>query len=155
MGPTDSNAVPLSQHPPLRQLWQHADRHRPKVVLATIFSVLNTICDIAPELLYFDDRTSGCLMAVLNDDINQLERFLDVGANQMILTISNVVLAGLAFFIISPELALLAFLPIPVIVVGSLLYQKKLEPRYDAVRAAAGRIADTLTNNLGGIATIK
>ena len=27
--------------------------------------------------------------------------------------------------------------------------------RYDAVRAAAGRIADTLTNNLGGIATIK
>ena len=56
---------------------------------------------------------------------------------------------------ISPELAFLAFLPIPVIVIGSLLYQKKLEPRYDAVRAAAGRIADTLTNNLGGIATIK
>ena len=94
-------------------------------------------------------------MAVLNDDVNQLERFLDVGANQMILTISNVVLVGLAFFVISPELALLAFLPIPVIVIGSLLYQKKLEPRYDAVRAAAGRIADTLTNNLGGIATIK
>jgi len=107
------------------------------------------------ELAYFEDRTSGGLMAVLNDDINQLERFLDVGANQMILTISNVVLVGLAFFIISPELAFLAFLPIPVIVVGSLLYQKKLEPRYDAVRAAAGRIADTLTNNLGGIATIK
>ena len=62
---------------------------------------------------------------------------------------------GLAFFVISPELAFLAFLPIPVIVIGSLLYQKKLEPRYDAVRAAAGRIADTLTNNLGGIATIK
>jgi len=234
MGPQDSNSVPLSPEPPLRQLWQHADRHRPKVVLATIFSVLNKICDIAPELLigaavdvvvgegqsfmgtvfgiedprdqlyalavitvviwvlesitdyiaevlwrnlaqdiehemrmdsyrhvqelelaYFEDRTSGGLMAVLNDDINQLERFLDVGANQMILTISNVVLVGLAFFIISPELAFLAFLPIPVIVVGSLLYQKKLEPRYDAVRAAAGRIADTLTNNLGGIATIK
>src|SRR5436190_6090265 len=51
MGPTDSNAVPLSQQPPLRQLWQHADRHRPKVVLATIFSVLSKICDIAPELL--------------------------------------------------------------------------------------------------------
>ena len=51
MGPLDSNAVPLSPRPPLRQLWEHADRHRPKVVLATIFSVLNKICDIAPELL--------------------------------------------------------------------------------------------------------
>ena len=54
------------------------------------------------ELAYFEDRTSGGLMAVLNDDVNQLERFLDVGANQMILTISNVVLVGLAFFVISP-----------------------------------------------------
>ncbi|MFL6204141.1 MAG: ABC transporter ATP-binding protein [Acidimicrobiales bacterium] len=234
MGPHDSNTVPLSPEPPLRQLWRHADRHRPRVVLATIFSVLNKICDIAPEILigaavdvvvgqgqswvgsvfgiedpvdqltvlailtvviwvlesltdyvaevlwrnlaqdiehemrmeayrhvqelelaYFEDRTSGGLMAVLNDDVNQLERFLDVGANKMVLTISNVVLVGLVFVVISPQLALLAFLPIPVIVIGSLRYQKRLEPRYDAVRAAAGRIADTLTNNLGGIATIK
>ena len=41
------------------------------------------------------------------------------------------------------------------IVAGSLRYQRTLEARYDAVRAAAGRIADTLTNNLGGITTIK
>src|SRR3546814_13355424 len=51
--------------------------------------------------------------------------------------------------------SLLAFLPIPVIILGSLRYQRTLEKRYDAVRAAAGRIADTLTNNLSGIATIK
>jgi ATP-binding cassette subfamily B protein len=92
---------------------------------------------------------------VLNDDVNQLERFLDLGANEVILTISNVLLVGLAFFVISPQIALLAFIPIPVIVAGSLKYQRSLEKRYDAVRAAAGRIADTLTNNLGGITTIK
>ncbi len=107
------------------------------------------------ELAYFEDRSSGGLMAVLNDDVNQLERFLDMGATELILTVANVVLVGLTFAIISPILALLAFLPIPVIVIGSLRYQRTLEKRYDAVRAAAGRIADTLTNNLGGIATIK
>ena len=31
------------------------------------------------ELAYFEDHSSGGLMAVLNDDVNQLERFLDVG----------------------------------------------------------------------------
>jgi ATP-binding cassette subfamily B protein len=94
-------------------------------------------------------------MAVLNDDVNQLERFLDLGANELILTAANVVLVGITFVVISPTLTLLAFLPIPVIILGSLRYQRTLEKRYDAVRAAAGRIADTLTNNLGGIATIK
>ena len=33
-------------------------------------------------------------MAVLNDDVNQLERFLDVGANELILTVANVVFVG-------------------------------------------------------------
>ena len=230
----DSNAIPLSTTPPLRELWRHARHHRPKVVLATVFSVLNKICDVAPEILigaavdvvvnrgqsfigrlfgvenrfdqltvlagitvviwvlesitdyianvtwrnlaqvlehdtrmeayghvqrlelaYFEDRSAGGLMAVLNDDVNQLERFLDLGANELIRTAANVVLVGLTFALISPLLTLLAFLPIPVIVVGSLRYQRTLERRYDAVRKAAGRIADTLTNNLGGIATIK
>ena len=31
------------------------------------------------ELAYFEDRSTGELMAVLNDDINQLERFLNGG----------------------------------------------------------------------------
>ena len=169
MAEPDSNAIPLSTAPPLRQLWEHAGAYRRRVVLATVFSVLNKLCDIAPELLigaavdvvvntdqsfigrvfgvedqydqlvilaiitvivwiaesitdyiaertwrnlaqdiehdvrmeayrhvqelelaYFEDRSVGGLMAVLNDDVNQLERFLDVGANQVILTISNV-----------------------------------------------------------------
>ena len=107
------------------------------------------------ELAYFEDRTSGGLIATLNDDVNQLERFLDMGAHEIVITTFNVIFVGLVFAVISPLLMVLAFLPIPIIVVGSLRYQKSLEKRYDAVRAAAGNIADTLTNNLGGIATIK
>jgi ATP-binding cassette subfamily B protein len=42
-----------------------------------------------------------------------------------------------------------------VIVAGSLVYQTRLEPRYARVRAAAGTISDTLTNSIGGMATIK
>lgn len=107
------------------------------------------------EMAYFEDQSSGGLMAILNDDVNQLERFLDIGAHEIIITGANVVLVGAVFAAISPLLTVLAFLPIPIIVIGSLLYQRRLQPRYDAVRNAAGRIADTLTNSLGGIATIK
>ncbi len=65
------------------------------------------------------------------------------------------VFVGIVFAVISPSLTVLAFLPIPVIVIGSLRYQRRLQPRYDAVRAATTRIGDTLTNSLGGVATIK
>lgn len=107
------------------------------------------------EMAYFEDRTSGGLMTVLNDDVNQLERFLDLGPHKLIITAANVVFVGLVFLIVSPLLALLAFLPIPIIVAGSLRYQTRLEPRYAKVRAAAGAIGDTLTNGIGGMATIK
>ena len=107
------------------------------------------------ELGFFEDRRSGDLMAVLNDDVNQLERFLDVGANEVIQMFTTVVLIGTAFFIIAPSVAWLAFLPVPVIIWGSFRFQRRIEPRYEAVREQAATINSQLSNNLGGIATIK
>jgi ATP-binding cassette subfamily B protein len=107
------------------------------------------------ELAYFEDRSTGGLMSVLNDDVNQLERFLDVGAAEIIRTATNVVLVGLVFAVISWQLAVLAFLPIPLIIWGSVRYQRRLQPRYARVRERVGALAGSLANNLGGIATIK
>jgi len=107
------------------------------------------------DVSYFEDRSSGDLMAVLNDDVNQLERFLDIGANEVIQLITTVVLIGAAFFIIAPSVAWLAFLPIPVILWGSLRYQRKIEPMYAQVREEAGAINAQLANSIGGISTIK
>jgi len=107
------------------------------------------------EVGYFEERSSGDLMAVMNDDVNQLERFLDVGANEVIQVVTTVVLIGAAFFVIAPSVAWLAFLPMPVIIIGSLLFQRWLEPRYAKVRERAAAINSQLANNFGGIATIK
>ena len=107
------------------------------------------------ELGYFEERRTGDLIAILNDDINQLERFLDVGASEIIKVLTTVVLIGGAFFIIAPSVAFFAFLPIPLILWGSFRFQRRIEPRYAAVRDRAGSISAQLANSLGGIATIK
>lgn len=226
--------IPLSDQPPLGELWRYAKVHRGHVILGTTMSFLNKAADIAPELLigaavdvvvnehdsfigrlfgihdrftqltvlavitaivwiiesvteylavlswrylaqriqhemrmelyshvqgldqaYFEEVSSGGLMAVINDDVNQLERFLDMGVHKLLITATNVLLVGIVFFVISPLLAVLSFLPIPVIIAGSLWFQSRLEPKYAKVRTAAGNIADTLTNGLGGVATIR
>jgi len=104
---------------------------------------------------WFDERRKGDLMAVLNDDINQLERFLDKGANDLLQVATTVIIVGAVFLAISWEIALLAIIPIPVIIWGSFRYQRSLEPRYAEVRAAAGSINSLLENDLSGMTTIQ
>lgn len=107
------------------------------------------------ELSFFEERSSGQLMAVLNDDVNQLERFLDAGANDIIQVTTTVLAIGGFFLVSAPEIAWMALLPMPVIIIGSLYYQRLLEPLYRKVRQTVGEISHRLSNNLSGIATIK
>jgi len=107
------------------------------------------------EVAWFEDTTSGGLLSVLNDDINQLERFLDGGASSLIDLFWNIVLVGAVFAFSSLTLTLFAFLPIPVIVFGSIWYQRRLEPLYARVRESVAELSATLAANLGGITTIK
>ncbi|BEV36443.1 ABC transporter ATP-binding protein/permease [Synechococcus sp. M16CYN] len=107
------------------------------------------------ELTFFEHDSSGRLLSVLNDDINQLERFLDHGANQVLQLITTVLVVGIGMAMVAPEVALFAFLPIPVILWCSLRFQRKLAPRYREVRTRAGDLSARLANNLGGMLTIK
>ena len=233
MPDTPSSSLPPERRSPLRRLWRYATGHRPQIIRASTWSVLNKTFDIAPPMLigaavdivvrqegsvlaslgvesprtqvvvlavltfaiwafeslfeylhgvewrnlaqavqhelrvdaythiqhlemrYFEERSTGDLMAVLNDDVNQLERFLDRGANEILQVLTTVVLIGAIFFYLAPGSAWLAFLPVPVILWGSFRYQRLLEPRYADVRDQAAVVNSELSNSLGGIATIK
>ena len=104
---------------------------------------------------WFDEQQKGDLLAVMNDDINQLERFLDKGANDLLQVTTTVIVVGSVFLFLSWEIALFAVLPIPVILWGSFLYQKKLQSRYQEVRHTAGQLNALLENDLTGMATIQ
>ncbi len=107
------------------------------------------------ELAYFEERSTGGLISILNDDINQLERFLDGGANDVIQVITTVIIIGAAFFAASPTVAVLSMLPIPVIIWGSIAFQNRLAPLYADVREKVSFLNGQLSNNLSGITTIK
>ena len=107
------------------------------------------------ELAYFEERSTGSLMTILNDDINQLERFLDVGVNEIIQVTVTVIIIGAAFFVLAPSVAWWAVLPMPFIVWGSIWFKKFLAPRYAEVRETVSLLSGQLSNNLSGITTIK
>ena len=104
---------------------------------------------------WFDERQKGDILAIINDDINQLERFLDKGANDLLQVSTTVIVVGAVFLFISWEVAMLAIIPIPIIVWGSFKYQRSLEPKYAEVRSAAGKMNALLENDLSGMSTIQ
>lgn len=107
------------------------------------------------ELEYFESRSTGGLLSILNDDINQLERFLDFGANDILQVVTTVILIGGAFFVLAPSVAWMAMLPMPFILWGSIAFQKYLTPLYAEVRERVSLLNGRLSNNLSGITTIK
>ncbi len=218
---------------PLRRLWGYARGHQRTMVIASLYSILNKIFDLAPPMLigaavdvvvqredslvarlgvtdvgqqllvlagltaiiwifesafqyayqvawrnlaqsiqhdlrvdaydhvqhlemsYFEERSTGGLMAILNDDINQLERFLNVGVNDIWQVVTTVLVIGGIFIYTAPDVTWMAVLPMPFIVWGSIRFQRMLAPKYAVVREMVGIINGQLANNLGGIATIK
>ena len=107
------------------------------------------------EMAWFSDQSKGELMSILNDDINQLERFLDKGANELLQVGTTVVIISAIFFYISPAIAIYSIIPIPVIIWGSFRFQSRIGPHYAEVRKEVGLLNALLSNNLSGISTIK
>tara|TARA_B100000586_G_scaffold270097_1_gene251691 strand:+ start:767 stop:2533 length:1767 start_codon:yes stop_codon:yes gene_type:complete len=107
------------------------------------------------DLAYFENKSSGRLMALLNDDINQLERFLDTGAHKLIITFTTVFVIGGIYLYIDPRIALLTFIPIPIIILGSVKFTSTISKRYTRIREAIETLNANLSNSLTGILTVK
>jgi ATP-binding cassette, subfamily B, bacterial len=132
------------------RLWQNLAQTLQHQLRVDAYSHLQEL-----ELSYFEDRSTGILLSVLNDDINQLERFLNFGAHNILQFITTVLWVGGTFILLAPSVSWWAMIPIPFVIVGSIAFQAKLEPRYADVREKSGLISGRLANNLSGIATIK
>ena len=107
------------------------------------------------EMQWYSEQSTGGLMAIMNDDVNQLERFLDQGATDLLHVATTIIVVGAIMISVAPEVALLAILPVPIIVTGSFIYQRKIGERYTKVRGKVADLNALLNNNLHGITTIK
>jgi len=107
------------------------------------------------EMEWYSEQSTGSLMAIMNDDVNQLERFLDQGATDLLHVATTIIVVGAIMISVAPEVALLAILPVPIIVGGSFIYQRRIAVRYTKVRGRVADLSALLNNNLHGITTIK
>jgi ATP-binding cassette subfamily B protein len=107
------------------------------------------------DMNYFENQSSGNLLSILNDDINQLERFLNGGANDLVQFLTTMIAVGGLYLCTVPSIAWMVLVPMPFVFWGSLYFQRALATRYAAMRESVGLMNGVLANNIAGIATIK
>ncbi|MCB9893312.1 MAG: ABC transporter ATP-binding protein [Planctomycetes bacterium] len=107
------------------------------------------------EIRFFEEHRLGKTLAMLNDDVNQLERFFNNAFNEIVQLVVLILFAGTVMLSIEPTLAIVGLVTIPIVVFGSLKFSKMLEPRYKGVRESVGEVAARLENNIAGILVIK
>jgi len=109
----------------------------------------------AQDRAFFDASRTGELLSVLNNDVNQLESFLTDGVNSGLRILALVVGVGLVMLALNPWLALVSLTAVPVLVVFTAVFVRRIQPKYAAMRASVGDLNARLENNVGGIEVIK
>ena len=107
------------------------------------------------DMWFFDDKQTGEVMSVLNNDATNLERFLD-DALQNSVRIGVMLLGiGIVLFLENAQLAAVTLVAVPAMIGFTYWFMKAVEPRYAAQREAVGDLNTVLENALGGIQLVK
>jgi ATP-binding cassette subfamily B protein len=106
-------------------------------------------------LRWFDNRATGDLMTRVIEDVNSVERVLIDGIEQGVVAILQVFIVVGMMFYLSAKLALLALVPFPLLIAGTLTYTLTAHRRYRLQRRASSDMNALLHDNLAGVRQIK
>jgi ATP-binding cassette, subfamily B, bacterial len=107
------------------------------------------------DISYFEERQTGDIMAVVSNDVDNLENFL-ADASTSIVRIAITFLGTYGFLIwLDWRLALLLFVPLPFAVAAVRFFATKVQPQYRRAREAVGAVSSLLENNIQGIGVIQ
>lgn len=106
-------------------------------------------------LAFFDDKQTGEIMSVLNNDVNRLENFITGTFNQVIRIMIRVGGMGMVMLLINWRLGIIPTLVIPALGIASYSFYRVIRPKYQEVRSAVGSLNSRLENNIGGLMVVK
>ncbi|WP_049896524.1 ABC transporter ATP-binding protein [Natrialba chahannaoensis] len=107
------------------------------------------------DMAFFDDKQTGEVMAVLNNDTQNLELFLDnalMNSARLIVMVAGI--AGVLFYL-NWQLAFVTLFAVPAMVLFTLWFMRVVEPRYVRQRSAVGRLNTRLENAIAGMGLTK
>lgn len=106
-------------------------------------------------LHYFDNMSTGEILSRVNDDVSSVERVFIDGVEQF--TVASLTLIGVTvcLLLLNWKLALLAMIPIPVLILGAVIYTKTVHQYYRVIRQKLALMNAFLQDRISGIRLVK
>jgi ATP-binding cassette subfamily B protein len=107
------------------------------------------------ELSFFDNQQTGQLMSRATVDLQAVRFFLGYGLIFIGQSLLTILLAGVAMFLLRPELAALSLAPVPIVVLVARSYGKRSRPALQEVQQRIGELTAEAEENISGVRVVK
>jgi ATP-binding cassette subfamily B protein len=104
---------------------------------------------------YYDRHSVGSLMSRVLYDVDYFQGFVAQVAQGFLLNLMMVIGVGVMLFTMNWFLALLVLLPIPFVIMGTIIFWRYIYPRYYRVWDSQSKMAQHLSGLLSGIRLVK
>jgi len=104
---------------------------------------------------YYDRHQVGALLTRVTQDVEALQGFVTQAAQGFLVNILLVVAIGVMLFCLDARLAVYVLIPIPFVIWGTLLFWKKIYPRYFKWRDSYSKLGAMLNGVLSGVRLVK
>jgi ATP-binding cassette subfamily B protein/subfamily B ATP-binding cassette protein MsbA len=106
-------------------------------------------------LRWFDNKPTGDIMTTVSEDVPAVERVLIDGIEQGLVAVLQIAVVAIFMFRADATLAFTALAPLPLLMLGAMLYTRSARSRHKAVRNASSTMNSLLHDNVSGIRQIK
>ena len=107
------------------------------------------------SLSYFERNKTGDIMSRLSNDVNSVEDMVVHGTDTVLVNVLNIAFTIIIMFRMSPPLAALALLPLPIYLTLMIFFARKVRPIYRKIREELGEINARLQERISGIRVVK
>ena len=104
---------------------------------------------------YFDRHKTGDIMSRISNDLFNIAEVAHHGPEDVVISLLTIIGAYLLMFIINAPMATVSIIPLPVMAIYGIVFNRKLKKRNRAIRKSISEINVTAENSIQGIREVK
>ena len=122
--------------------------------------VANIRCDVYEKaqhlpMRFYDKTSTGAVINRISGDTATLQAFMLRITQEVVVQAFKLVGIVVVMLIMDPKLTLLSLCPVPIVVIGSRIFRKKIAPFYRRIWRRSSSVTSVLTDTIPGIRVIK
>lgn len=107
------------------------------------------------SLSFYSNHSTGRIMTRVTSDTERLQGFITTGFQDMVIAVLTLIGIGVSLFLMNWELAVLAMLPMPLMVVGTIVYRQRIHWVFHGIWRRISALNGLLADTIPGVKVVK